>query len=98
MTSLSDPEHHFRFGNLMKNLQFFDKKRLFITYRNKYQHLFINRKAKLTFGKNMLATGHTTAVAKMNPSYLSGGANVHSFHHLSGQISLPHYTVSHDSY
>ena len=37
----------------------------------------------------MVATGHITAVAKMNPLYLPGGANVHSFHHLS----LPHYTV-----
>ena len=42
----------------------------------------------------MVATGHITAVAKMNPSYLPGGANVHSFHHLSEQISLPHYTVA----
>jgi len=40
----------------------------------------------------MVATGHG-AVAKMNPSYVPGGANVHSFHHLSEQISLPHYTV-----
>jgi len=37
----------------------------------------------------MVATGHITAVAKMNPLYLPDGANVHSFHHLS----LPHYTV-----
>ena len=29
------------------------------------------------FGKNIIATGHITAVAKMNPSYLPGGANVH---------------------
>jgi len=41
----------------------------------------------------MVATGHITAVAKTNPSYLPGGANVHSFHHLSEQISLPHHTV-----
>jgi len=25
----------------------------------------------------MIATGHITAVAKVNPSYLPGGANVH---------------------
>jgi len=36
----------------------------------------------------MVATGHITAVAKMNPSYLPGGANVQW-----EQISLPHYTV-----
>ena len=28
ITSLSDPEHHFKFGNLIKNA-IFDKKRLF---------------------------------------------------------------------
>ena len=38
------------------------------------------------FGKK--TTGHITAVAKMNPSYWPGGTNVHSFHHLSEQISL----------
>ena len=38
---------------------------------------FIHRKPKLTFGKNMVATGHITAVTKMNPSFLPGGANVH---------------------
>ena len=36
----------------------------------------------------MVATGHITAVAKINPSYLPGGANVQS-----EEISLPHYTV-----
>jgi len=41
----------------------------------------------------MVATGHITDVAKVNPSYLPGGANVHSFRHLSEQISLPHCTV-----
>ena len=35
MTLLPDPEHYFKFGNLMKT-QFFDKTTLFITYRNKY--------------------------------------------------------------
>jgi len=54
---------------------------------------FIHHKAKLTFGKNMVATGPITSVAKMNQSYLPGDANVHSFHHLSEQISLSHYTV-----
>jgi len=43
----------------------------------------------------MVATGHITAVVKMNPSYLPCGANAHSFHHLSEQISLPHYTLPH---
>jgi len=33
MTSLPDPEHHFKFGNLMKKTQFFDKKqRLFSSH------------------------------------------------------------------
>jgi len=41
----------------------------------------------------MVATGHITDVAKVNPSYLPGGANVHSFYHLLEQISLPHCTV-----
>ena len=36
----------------------------------------------------MVATGHISAAAKMNTSYLPGGANVHSFHHLSEKISL----------
>ena len=40
MTSLPDPEYHFKFGNLMKNAIFATKKD-FITYRNKCQHLFI---------------------------------------------------------
>ena len=41
MTSLL--EHHFKFGNLMKT-QFFNKETtIFITYLNKYQHLFIVR-------------------------------------------------------
>jgi len=48
--------------------------------------------ARVVWKINMVATGHG-AVAKMNPSYVPGGANVHSFHHLSEQISLPHYTV-----
>jgi len=67
--------------------QFFDKNDFF--HRSSEQiSTFIHRNAKLTLGRNMVATGHVTAVAKMNPSYLSGGANVHSFHHLSEQISL----------
>jgi len=41
MTSLPDPEHHFKFGNLMKNAIFRQKTTVFITCRNKYQHLFI---------------------------------------------------------
>jgi len=77
----------------------FDEKHNFSTKNDSFHHLleqvstFIHRKTKLTFGKNMVATCHITDVAKMNPSYLPGGANVHSFHHLSKQISLPHYTV-----
>jgi len=92
MTSLPDPEHYFKFGSLMKNAIFQQK-------NDSFHHLseqittFIHRKPKLTFGKNMIATGHITAVTKVNPSYLPGGANVHSFRHLSEQISLPHYTV-----
>ena len=40
MTSLPDPQRHFKFGNFIKT-QFSTKTTLFITYRNKYQHLFI---------------------------------------------------------
>jgi len=92
MTSLPDLRYHFKFGNLMKNAIFRQKNDCF-------HHLleqiwtFIHRKPKLTFGKNMIATGHITAIAKMNPSYFPGGTKVHSFHHSSEQISLPHYTV-----
>jgi len=67
--------------------QFFDKNDFF-HHSSEQISTFIHRNAKLTLGRNMVATGHVTAVAKMNPSYLSGGANVHSFHHLSEQISL----------
>jgi len=42
MTSLPDPERRFKFGNLTKNAIFQQKRTLFITYWNKYQHLFIN--------------------------------------------------------
>ena len=74
MTSLPDPQRHFKFGNFIKTQ--------FSTKNDSFHHLseqistFIHRKAKRTFGKNMIATGHITAVAKMNPSYLRGGANV----------------------
>ena len=85
MMLLPNPEHHFKFGNLIKK-QLFDKTTLF-HHLSEQISTFIHRKAKLTFGKNMVATGHITAVAKMNPSYLPGGANVHSFHHLSSEFS-----------
>jgi len=45
MTSLPDPEHHFKFRNLMKNA-IFGKKRHFDLIST-----FIHRKAKLTFEK-----------------------------------------------
>jgi len=61
----------------MKNA-IFRPKRLFSSL-SEQMSTFIHRKPKLTFGKNMVATGHITAVAKTNPSYLPGGANVHSF-------------------
>jgi len=57
-------------------MQFFDKNECF-HHLSEQISTFIHRKPKLTFAKNMVATGHITAVAKMNPSYLPGGANVH---------------------
>jgi len=50
ITLLPDPEHHFKFGNLMKNA-------IFLTKNGSFHHLseqistFIHRKPKLTFGK-----------------------------------------------
>jgi len=38
---------------------------------------FIHSKPKLTFGKKHGSYSHITAAAKMNPSYLTGGDNVH---------------------
>jgi len=48
MTSLPDPEYHFKFGNLIKT-QFFDKKRLFsslIGTNIKFIHRKANKKEK----------------------------------------------------
>jgi len=84
---------HYPIQNIILNseiwwkTQFFDKNDFF-HHSSEQISTFIHRNAKLTLGRNMVATGHVTAVTKMNPSYLSGGANVHSFHHLLEQISL----------
>ena len=50
MTSLPDPEHYFKFGNLMKKTIFSTKTTLF-HHLSEQISTFIHRKAKLTFGK-----------------------------------------------
>ena len=49
ITSLPDPEHHFKFGNLMKDVIFQQKTTIFITFLN--ISTLIHHKPKLTFGK-----------------------------------------------
>ena len=56
MTSLPDPEHHFKLGNLVKT-QFFNNKNGSFHQLSEQISTFIHRKPKLTFGKNMEATG-----------------------------------------
>ena len=50
MTSLADPEHHFKFGNLIRT-QFFDKNDCF-HHLSEQISTFIHRKANLTLGKH----------------------------------------------